>query len=56
MTSCARCARVLILFICSVDLIIRIFNDSEVRIENSVTRVIVWHHEACRVMANSYPE
>ena len=26
------------------------------RIENSVTRVIVRHHEACRVMPNSYPE
>ena len=27
---------------------IRIFNDCDVRIENSVTRVTVWHHEACR--------
>ena len=35
---------------------IRIFNDCEVRIENSVTRVTVRHHEACRVMPNSYPE
>ena len=26
------------------------------RIENSVTRVTVWHHQACRVMPNSYPE
>ena len=27
-----------------------------VRIENSVTRASVQHHEACRVMPNSYPE
>ena len=26
------------------------------RIENSVTRVTVRHHKACRVMPNSYPE
>ena len=35
-------------------LIIRIFNGCEVLIENSVTRVTVRHHEACRVMPNSY--
>ena len=35
---------------------IRIFNGCEVRIENSVNRVTVPHHEACRVMPNSYPE
>ena len=35
---------------------IRIFNGREVRIENSVTRVTVRHHEAYRVMPNSYPE
>ena len=35
---------------------IRIFNGREVRIENTVTRVTVRHHEACRVMPNSYPE
>ena len=33
---------------------IRIFNGCEVLIENSVTRVTVRHHEACRVMPNSY--
>ena len=30
-------------------------NGCEVLIENSVTRVTVRHHEACRVMPNSYP-
>ena len=35
-------------------MIIRIFNGCEVLIENSVTRVTVRHHEACRVMPNSY--
>ena len=35
--------------------IIRI-NGCEVWIENSIMRVTVWHHEACRVMPNSYPE
>ena len=34
---------------------IRIFNGSEVRIENSVTRVTVGHHKVCR-LPNSYPE
>ena len=34
---------------------IRIFNGCEVLIENSVTRVTVRHHEACRVMPNRYP-
>ena len=34
---------------------IRIFNGCEVLIKNSVTRVTVRHHEACRVMPNSYP-
>ena len=28
----------------------------EVQIENSVTMVTVQHHEACRLMPNSYPE
>ena len=32
------------------------FNGCEVRIENSVTRVTVRHHETSRVMPNSYPE
>ena len=35
--------------------IIRIFNGCESLIENSVTRVTIRHHEACRVMPNSYP-
>ena len=34
---------------------IRIFNGHEVLIENSITRVTVQHHEACRVMPNGYP-
>ena len=32
------------------------FNGCEVLIENSVTRVTVRHHEACRVMPNSCPK
>ena len=28
---------------------------SSVRIENSVTRIIVWHHTASLVIPNSYP-
>ena len=35
---------------------IRISKGCEVRIENSVTRVTVRQHEACRVMPNSYPQ
>ena len=31
---------------------IRIYNLFENGIEKFVTRIIVWHHEACRVMAN----
>ena len=34
---------------------IRIFNGRRVRIENSVKRITVWHHEAWRVMPNHYP-
>ena len=34
---------------------IKIFNGCEVLIDNSVTRVTVRHHEARRVMPNSYP-
>ena len=33
---------------------IRIFNDCEVQIEYSVTRVTVWHHKASFVTPNSY--
>ena len=32
-----------------------VFNGCEVLIENSITRVTVRLHEACRVMPNSYP-
>ena len=35
---------------------IRIFIVCKVRIQNSITRVSVRHHEACRVIPNSYPE
>ena len=31
---------------------IRIHHECEGRIEKSVTRIAVWHHEACRVMTN----
>ena len=34
----------------------RIYHKCEVRIENSVPRIAVWHHEACRVMTNGDPE
>ena len=35
---------------------IRIYHKCEGRIEKSVPRITVWHHEACRVMTNSDPE
>ena len=35
---------------------IRINHECEGRIENSVPRIAVWHHEACRVMTNGDPE
>ena len=31
---------------------IRIYHECEGRIEKSVPRITVWHHEACRVMTN----
>ena len=31
---------------------IRIYHECERRIEKSVPRIAVWHHEACRVMTN----
>ena len=31
-------------------------NEYEGRIEKSVPRIAVWHHEACRVMTNGEPE
>ena len=36
--------------------IIRIDHDCEGRIKKSVPRITVWHHVACRVMANGDPE
>ena len=39
-----------------VALTIRIYHKCEGRIEKSVPRIAVWHHEACRVMTNSDPE
>ena len=36
--------------------IIRIYHECEDRIEKSVLRIAVWHHEACRVMTNGDPE
>ena len=35
---------------------IRIYHECEGRIEKSVLRIGVWHHEACRVMTNGDPE
>ena len=35
---------------------IRIYHECEGRIEKSVPRIAVWHHEACRVMTNVDPE
>ena len=35
---------------------IKIFNGCEMQIDNSVTKLTVRHHEACRMMPNSYPE
>ena len=31
---------------------IRIYEECEGRIEKSVPRIAIWHHEACRVMTN----
>ena len=33
-----------------------IYHECEGRIEKSVPRIAVWHHEACRVMTNGDPE
>ena len=35
---------------------IRIYHECDGRIEKSVPRIDVWHHEACRVMPNSDSE
>ena len=34
---------------------IRIYHECEGRIEKSVPRITIWHHEACRVMKNDDP-
>ena len=36
--------------------ITRIDHECEGCIEKSVPRIVVWHHEACRVMTNGDPE
>ena len=36
--------------------IMRIYLECEGRIEKSVPRIAVWHHEACRVMTNGDPQ
>ena len=35
---------------------VRIYHKCEGRIEKSVPRIAVWHHEACRMMTNGDPE
>ena len=35
---------------------IGIYHECEGRVEKSVPRIAVWHHEACRVMTNGDPE
>ena len=35
---------------------IRIYHECEGRIEKSLPRIDVWHHESCRVMTNGDPE
>ena len=37
-------------------IIIRIYHECEGRIEKSVLRIAVWHHEGCRVMTSSDPQ
>ena len=41
---------------CNKGGIIRIYHESDGRIGKSVSRIAVWHLEACRVMTNSDPE
>ena len=41
---------------CDVVLDIRICHECESRIEKSVPRIAVWHHEACQVMTNGDPK
>ena len=33
-----------------------VYHECEGRMEKSVSRIAVWHHEACRVMTNGDPE
>ena len=35
---------------------VRIYHECEVRMEKSIARIAIWHHEACRVMTNGDPE
>ena len=35
---------------------IRIYNECEGKIEKSIPRITVWHHEACRMITNGDPE
>ena len=35
---------------------ISIYHECEGRIEKSVPRITIWHHEACQVMTNGDPE
>ena len=35
---------------------IRIYHEREGRIEKSVPRIAVWHHQACQLMTNGDPE
>ena len=35
---------------------LRIYHECEGRIEKYVSRIVVWHHKACRVMTNCDPE
>ena len=35
---------------------IRMYHECEDRIEKSIPRITIWHHEACRVMTNGDTE
>ena len=35
---------------------VSIYHECEGRIEKSVPRIAIWHHEACRVMTNGDPK
>ena len=34
----------------------RIYHECKSRIEKSVMRIAIWHHEACQVMTNGAPQ